>query len=181
MRTALVRRAIDATAVLREAASTSNGAGILFVGTVRETSDGRPVTGITYRAYEPMAERVLQAIADEAGGRFGTTDIVIEHRLGRLALGEISVAIAVAHPHRAEAYDASRYIIEQLKRRVPIWKLEEYVDGTREWVDPTRDAGRVRHAPQREGATSWSSADPVTAPSSSHPASLIPHPAEIDS
>jgi molybdopterin synthase catalytic subunit len=71
----------------------------------------------------------------EATARFETDDIVVEHRLGRLGLREASVVIAVAHPHRGDAYEASRYIIEQLKRRVPIWKREEYVDGTREWVE----------------------------------------------
>jgi molybdopterin synthase catalytic subunit len=143
MRTALVTRAIDATALLHEVASASNGAAVLFVGTVRETNDGRAVTGISYRAYEPMAQRELQAIAGEAARRYRTSDLVIEHRLGHLGLGEISVAIAVAHAHRAEAYDASRYIIEEIKRRVPIWKLEEYVDGTREWVGSAREMERV--------------------------------------
>ena len=137
MRAAIVRDPIDATAVLAEVASSANGAGILFVGTVRETNEGRAVSGIEYAAYESMAVRELEAIAAEAASRFGTNDVAVEHRIGRLALGETSVAIAVAHPHRAQAYDASRFIIEEIKRRVPIWKREEYVDGTREWIDPT--------------------------------------------
>jgi molybdopterin synthase catalytic subunit len=91
-----------------------------------------------YTAYRGMAEKELEAIAREAVDRFGTDDVVVEHRLGVLALGEASVAIAVAHPHRGKAYEASRFVIEELKRRVPIWKLEHYVDGAREWVDPTR-------------------------------------------
>jgi molybdopterin synthase catalytic subunit len=66
--------------------------------------------------------------------------VVAEHRLGYLALGEASVAVAVAHPRRGPAFDASRYVVEELKRRVPIWKREHYTDGTREWVDPTRAA-----------------------------------------
>lgn len=138
MRTAIVRTPLDPAALLAEAASVANGATILFVGTVREISEGQPVTGIEYAAYESMAARELDAIVAEAASRFATSDIIVEHRIGRLELGEASVAIAVAHPHRAEAYDASRFIIEELKRRVPIWKREEYVDGTREWVDPTR-------------------------------------------
>jgi molybdopterin synthase catalytic subunit len=137
MRTAIVRDPLQPSAALAEVANVANGAAILFVGTVREVNDGRPVTGIEYSAYEGMAARELAAIAGEAAARSGTTDIVVEHRVGRLELGEASVVIAVAHAHRAEAYDASRYIIEQIKRRVPIWKREEYVDGTREWVDPT--------------------------------------------
>src|SRR5687767_6205684 len=137
MRTAIVRAPIDPAALLAEVASDANGATILFVGTVREINQGQPVTGIEYAAYESMAVRELNAIAAEAESRFGTSDIIVEHRIGRLGLGEASVVIAVAHPHRADAYEASRFIIEELKRRVPIWKREEYVDGTREWVDPT--------------------------------------------
>jgi len=140
MRTAIVERPIDMAALLAEVARASNGAAILFVGTVRDVNDGRPVTGIRYAAYEPMAQRELDAIAGEAAARWGTTDIVVEHRIGTLELGEVSVAIACAHPRRAPAYEASRWIIEELKRRVPIWKLEHYADGTREWVDPTGSA-----------------------------------------
>ena len=91
-----------------------------------------------------MAERELGDIAREAAQRFGVSDIAIEHRLGELALEEASVGIAVAHPHRAEAYEASRWIIEEIKRRVPIWKREHYADGTRAWVDPTRATATAR-------------------------------------
>ena len=135
MRSAIVSRPLDPAALLAEASGTANGASIVFVGTVRNINDGRAVSGIDYAAYGPMAERELAAIVAEAAERFATPDIVVEHRLGRLALTEASVVIAVAHPHRAAAYDASRYIIEELKHRVPIWKREEYVDGTREWVE----------------------------------------------
>jgi molybdopterin synthase catalytic subunit len=135
MYTAIVDAPIDVTSLLSRVANHANGASILFVGTVREINDGRGVTGMEYSAYRSMAERELADIAREAGEQFGTEDIAIEHRLGTLELGEASVAIAVAHPHRGAAYDASRYLIEQLKQRVPIWKLEHYVDGTREWVN----------------------------------------------
>lgn len=137
MRSAIVRGELDPRALLAEVSDVANGACVLFVGTVRDVNDGRAVNGIEYAAYESMAARELDAIVAEATARFGTTDIVVEHRVGHLALGEASVAIAVAHPHRAAAYDASRFVIEELKRRVPIWKREEYADGTREWVDPT--------------------------------------------
>jgi molybdopterin synthase catalytic subunit len=147
MRTALVDRPIEISALAGEVARASNGATVLFVGTVRDVNDGRAVTGMEYSAYRGMAERELADIGREASEQFGTWDIVVEHRLGPLELGEASVVIAVAHPHRAAAYAASRYVIEQLKRRVPIWKLEHYVDGTREWVDPTRSA---RYAEQTE-------------------------------
>ena len=138
MRSAIVSRPLDPAALLAEVSGISNGASILFVGTVRNINDGRDVTGIDYAAYLPMAERELAAIVAEAAERFHTTHIAVEHRLGHLTLLDASVVIAVAHPHRAAAYDASRYIIEELKRRVPIWKREEYVDGTREWVGVER-------------------------------------------
>jgi molybdopterin synthase catalytic subunit len=137
MRSAIVDHVIDPATLTGEVARDGNGAAVLFLGTVRDTNDGRSVSGIEYSAYRSMAERELAAIVAEAGGEFGTSDIVVEHRVGTLEIGEVSVAIAVAHPHRGAAYDASRYVIEQIKRRVPIWKREHYADGTREWVDPT--------------------------------------------
>jgi molybdopterin synthase catalytic subunit len=143
MRVALLRNPLDPAALLAEVARVANGASILFVGTVRDMNDGRVVSGIEYTAYEAMAVRELNTIVAEAALRFGTDDIVVEHRVGRLALAEASVVIAVAHPHRAEAYDASRFVIEELKRRVPIWKREEYVDGTREWIDPTATQAEI--------------------------------------
>jgi molybdopterin synthase catalytic subunit len=140
MRSALVRGAIDPAALLAEVQEPRNGAVVLFLGTVRDINDGRSVTGMEYTAYEAMAHRELERIVAEAEVRFGTDDVVVEHRLGALDVGEVSVAIAAAHPHRARAFDAARYVIEELKRRVPIWKLEHYVDGTLEWVDPTARA-----------------------------------------
>lgn len=134
MRTTLTDAPIDAAALVAEVSRVANGATVLFVGTVRNVNDDRPVSGIEYSAYRSMAEREMADIVREASEKFGTADIVVEHRLGELTIGEASVAIAVAHPRRGSAYDASRYVIEQLKQRVPIWKLEHYVDGTREWV-----------------------------------------------
>lgn len=134
MRAALVDEPIGVDRIVAEVGAAANGATLLFIGTVRDVNDGRAVSGMEYTSYRSMAERELDAIVREAAERFHTDDIVVEHRLGVLALGEASVVIAVAHPHRGPAYDASRYVIEQLKQRVPIWKLEHYVDGTREWV-----------------------------------------------
>jgi molybdopterin synthase catalytic subunit len=134
MRATLTDQPIDTAALVAEVARGANGATLLFIGTVRDVNDDRPVTGIEYSAYRSMAEREMADIVREASDRFGTTDIIVEHRLGELTVGDASVAIAVAHPRRGAAYDASRYVIEQLKKRVPIWKLELYVDGTREWV-----------------------------------------------
>ena len=134
----LTRSPIDPVGLIAAVADSSNGAILLFLGVVRDVNDGRAVTGIEYSAYESMAARELEAIAAEASERFATHCLAIEHRLGELALEEASVGIAVAHPRRDGAYRASRWILEELKRRVPIWKREHYADGTREWVDPTR-------------------------------------------
>jgi molybdopterin synthase catalytic subunit len=135
IRTAIVRRAIDVAALLAEVQSTANGATILFLGQVREVNDGRAVTGIEYSAYTEMAERELASIAAECAREFGISHLVVEHRLGALELGDASIAIVVAHPHRGAAYEASRFVIEQVKRQLPIWKREGYVDGTSEWVN----------------------------------------------
>jgi molybdopterin synthase catalytic subunit len=134
MRSALTDQPIDTAALVAEVARDGNGAALLFIGTVRDVNDDRPVTGIEYSGYRAMAEREMADIVREASDKFGTDDIVVEHRLGELTIGDASVAIAVGHARRGAAYDASRYVIEQLKKRVPIWKLEHYTDGTREWV-----------------------------------------------
>jgi molybdopterin synthase catalytic subunit len=133
----LVRGRIDPLDMLRRVSTPANGAVILFLGTVRQVNEGRAVSGIDYAAYEQMALSELSAIATEASDRFDACDVAVEHRLGTLAVEEISVAIAVGHPHRDTAYAASRWVIEELKRRVPIWKREHYADGTREGVDPS--------------------------------------------
>lgn len=125
---------IDPARMLDGALSPADGAALLFWGVVREQNDGRAVSQLEYSAYAPMAEKEMLRIADEARERFGTGGIHIVHRVGLLRIGEASVAIAVASPHRAGAYEASRYVIEQLKQRVPVWKREGYVDGQTEWV-----------------------------------------------
>ncbi len=137
MRTAIVEHVLDPAALLDEVASTDSGASTLFVGTVRRVNEGRDVTGIDYSAYGPMAESEMGMIAAEAEKRFGTSRIVVEHRLGTLTLGEASIIIAVSHPRRAPAIEAQRFLIEEIKKRVPVWKREHYADGTREWVEPT--------------------------------------------
>ncbi|HUQ48769.1 MAG TPA: molybdenum cofactor biosynthesis protein MoaE [Gemmatimonadaceae bacterium] len=134
IRSALVRTGIDSARLIAEVSAAENGAAVLFLGTVRSRNDGRDVLMIEYSAYEPMAEKEIDAILHEAADQFGVHCLVAEHRLGELRIGETSVAIAAAHPHRAPALDALRYSIEQLKLRAPIWKLEHYADGDRNWV-----------------------------------------------
>ena len=134
MHSAIVEQPIDVPAILDRVSRSANGATVLFLGMVRDINEGRDVTGIEYTAYRSMAERELATIVEEAAGLADTGDIAVEHRLGQLEVGACSVAIAVGHPHRARAFEAARYVIEELKQRVPIWKREHYVDGTREWV-----------------------------------------------
>jgi molybdopterin synthase catalytic subunit len=126
--------AIDTDAVLQSVGSPADGAVLLFLGTVRAENAGRPVRGMRYDAYAAMADAVLQEIAGEAAGRAGTDRISVVHRTGELAVGEVSVAIAVSSPHRAEAFEAARYVIEEIKLRLPVWKHEHYTDGRSEWL-----------------------------------------------
>ena len=121
--------------VLARVGSDEDGAVILFLGTVRDHADGRPVDGMRYDAYVEMAEPVLAEIAAEACERLGTDRLAVVHRVGALEIGEVSVAIAVSSPHRAEAFAASRYVIEEIKKRLPIWKKERYADGHEAWVE----------------------------------------------
>jgi len=139
-RAAVVSRVIDPGALMAELHSPELGAISLFVGTVRDVNEGRGVTALDYSAYVAMAESEFAAILSEAEIKFGVTAIVVEHRIGPLAIGDVSVAIASADVHRQPAIECTRFVIEEIKKRVPIWKLEHYADGGREWVDPT---GRV--------------------------------------
>ena len=140
-RAAIVTREISPAILIAEVQSTEFGAISVFAGTVRDTNDGRSVTAIDYSAYTSMAEAELGNILAEAEDRFGAIAIVVEHRVGPLTLGDVSVAIVAAHAHRAPALDCTRFVIEEIKKRVPIWKREHYSDGSREWVDPTQPSG----------------------------------------
>ncbi len=135
---AIVSAPIDVSALMSRAQAPGVGAVSLFLGTVRDLNDGKPVSGMEYEAYAPMAEAELRAIAEETCGRIPGLRLVVEHRVGTLAIGEASVAIVAAHAHRAQAMDAARDVIESLKQRVPIWKREHYLSGDREWLDPTK-------------------------------------------
>jgi molybdopterin synthase catalytic subunit len=137
IRSAIVTSAIDVTALITEVTSAATGASTVFLGTVREVNEGRGVSGIEYTTYAAMAAEELERIAHEAALRFDGVNVAIEHRVGTLELTDVSVAIAVAHARRAPAMDANRFIIEELKRRVPIWKRERYTDGDWQWVNPT--------------------------------------------
>ena len=123
----LTRAPIDLGALV--GATAADGAVCLFVGVVRNENEGRRVRYLEYEAYEDMALPLMEQIASEAGARWRVTDVRLVHRLGRLEIGEPSVAVAVASPHRAEAFAACRYVIDTVKATVPIWKKEFYEDG----------------------------------------------------
>jgi molybdopterin synthase catalytic subunit len=128
----LVREPIDVASLLGRTAG--DGAVALFLGVVRNVNRGREVLRLEYEAYEEMALPLMEEIAAEAVRRFPVTDVRLVHRLGVMEIGEASVAVAVASPHRAEAFAACRFAIDTLKARVPIWKKELYADGS-EWLD----------------------------------------------
>jgi molybdopterin synthase catalytic subunit len=119
---------------LLTAGSNADGAFVLFVGRVRDHHDGRSVRRLHYEAYDEMAELELSEILSEAAARWDASHVEAVHRTGTLELGEASVAIAVAAPHRAAAYEASMHVMEQIKTRLPIWKREVYADGSESWV-----------------------------------------------
>lgn len=131
----MTRESIDPGAVLARVGRPADGAVAFFAGVVRNENEGRPVSGMEYEGYDEMAREELAAIVSEAAERAGGGRIAVVHRLGSLAVGEVSVAIAVSAPHRAEAFDAARYIIEQIKKRLPVWKREHYVDRDAEWLE----------------------------------------------
>ena len=113
----------------------ANGAIVVMSGMVRNQTEGKPVVALEYQAYEPMALRVFQQIAAEIRQQWSDVQrVVIHHRTGRLAIGEISVLVAVGCPHRSEAFAACQYAIDTLKHNAPIWKKEHWADGSTNWV-----------------------------------------------
>jgi len=128
----LVHEPIDLAALT--AAAPADGALCLFVGVVRNENQGRSVLRLEYEAYEEMALPLMEDIAQETARRYPVSAVRLVHRLGPLEIGEASVAVAVASPHRGEAFAACRFAIDTLKAKVPIWKKEHYADGTA-WLE----------------------------------------------
>jgi molybdopterin synthase catalytic subunit len=140
----LVHGPIDSAALLEAVGDVTAGGNVLFVGTARGVTAGVATTSLTYDAHEPLALATLAALRGEAVDRFGLTACRIVHRLGTVLPGEASVAIATSAPHRREAFAAAEWLMERIKRDVPIWKCEERPDGGREWAHPataTRPGG----------------------------------------
>lgn len=131
----LQENSIDITTHLAAIEDHGAGAVVMFLGTVREQTQGKPVKHLEYEAYAPMALREMEKIKAELYEKYKhIKQVAIIHRIGLLTLGEAAVCILVATPHRAEGYEASRYAIEELKARVPIWKKEVFLDGE-VWVN----------------------------------------------
>jgi len=107
----------------------------MFVGTVRDHHDGRSVLRLVYTAHEPLAEKVIREVEAEARRRFSVPYVRIVHRLGDLAIGDIAIACVVRAPHRAEAFEACRYVVDAVKHGAPIWKEEFYEDGSSAFVE----------------------------------------------
>lgn len=132
---AIVRDPIDPRTLEGAVWSEACGGVAMFLGVVRDHAhDGRAVTGLSYEAHEAMALAEFAVIASEVGERYPGARLGIVHRIGDLRIGEIAVAVCAASPHRAQAFDACRCAIDELKARAPIWKKEHYADGTGDWV-----------------------------------------------
>lgn len=124
---------IDVEGLIAEVGGDTMGASTVFLGTVRRSDDDGPIVAIDYSAYEDMARTELEKIIAEASDRWPLGRFAAQHRLGRIELGGASIAIAAATPHRDESFEACRFIIEQVKVRLPIWKKEFFEDGSASW------------------------------------------------
>jgi molybdopterin synthase catalytic subunit len=130
----LTRHPLEVDALLAEVQGPERGGTCVFVGTVRNDAD---ITGIDYSAYEAMAFAEIERILSDAQAQWPEARVMLQHRLGLIPVGAASIAIAAAAPHRDEAFAACRYVIEEVKKRVPIWKKELHADGSATWVDPS--------------------------------------------
>src|SRR6266536_284816 len=133
----LTRSQIALDTLLAEVSSPERGGTCVFLGTVRNGPAEDGVTAIEYSAYEAMVDAEFGRLVADARGRWPEARIAVRHRLGTIPAGEASIAIAAAAPHRAQAFEACRFVIEEVKRRIPVWKKELRADGSEVWVDPS--------------------------------------------
>jgi molybdopterin synthase catalytic subunit len=132
----LTDQPIDTASLLAQLHSPQAGAVVMFLGTARQFTRGRETAALDYECYADMARRKLHELEAEARRRWPLVECAVVHRVGRVELGEPSVAVAVSTPHRGEAFEAGRWLIDTLKETVPIWKREQWADGSTEWVHP---------------------------------------------
>ena len=132
----LTHAVIDYHALTEQVRRSDCGAVVLFLGTVRDLTGERVTVALDYEAYPAMAEKKMAEIEAETRKLWPVGSITIEHRLGHMEIGDVSVAVAVSCPHRVQAFEACRYAIDRLKELVPIWKKENWADGATEWVHP---------------------------------------------
>ena len=137
----LTDQPIDVAAAVDAVRSPQVGAVVVFLGTVRGTTDGRETDSLDYECYPEMAEKKLAELEAEARQRWPHVECAIMHRLGHLCVGEASVAVAAGSPHRREAFEAAEWLIDCIKQVVPIWKQENYADGASDWVHPSAGGG----------------------------------------
>lgn len=135
MKFSVSQTAIDVESIKNNVADNSCGALVVFEGWIRDHNEGQAVKRLEYEVYKPLAEKEGSRIIDEAIDQFGVSHALCVHREGVLELSEVAVIVCVSSPHRGEAFDACRYIIDNIKTRLPIWKKEHYVSGISEWVN----------------------------------------------
>jgi molybdopterin synthase catalytic subunit len=131
----MVRERIEPSALQPELADCVAGACVTFEGWVRNHNEGQPVTALEYESFDELANREGLRILEEARGQFAVLGIIAVHRAGRLQIGELAVWVGVTAAHRDAAFAACRYVIDELKARVPIWKKEHYATGAAEWIN----------------------------------------------
>ncbi len=135
---------LDTDEAMKAVADPAAGAIDIFLGVVRNENKGRAVQYLEYEAYPEMAEKVMREIADEARERFGLLHCAVMHRTGRLEIGETSLVVAISSGHRAESFEGGRWLVDEIKKRVPVWKKEVWTDGE-EWIEGPESLGM--HAP----------------------------------
>ena len=138
----LTHEPIDYHALTEAVRQPGCGGVVLFLGTVRDLTGDEVTAFLDYEAYPGMAEKKLTQVEEETRARFPVGDVALVHRLGHLEVSEVSVAVAVSCPHRAEAFEACRYAIDRLKEVVPIWKKDNRPDGSSDWVHPEGEKRR---------------------------------------
>lgn len=147
---------IDPDALRRALPDTRAGASVTFEGWVRQRNEGQPVRSLEYEAYVPLAESEGRAILAEAQARFEVVGVFAVHRVGHLGLGDLAVWVGVTAEHRGAAFEACRYIIDEAKARLPIWKKEHYESGSTAWINCAHrgEHGGPAAAPPGSGAAS---------------------------